>query len=95
MKGSITSHGENTWLIRYYLPGTKDQKSVTFKGSYEDAEFKLADLLQKAKTGFATDPEKITVAELLDMWLAIKSGKVKETCWVEYEKKVASWEMLG
>ncbi|OAT85184.1 hypothetical protein [Desulfotomaculum copahuensis] len=63
MKGSITSRGENTWLIRYYLPGSKKQKSVTFKGSYEDAEFKLADLQREAKTGFATEPEKITVAE--------------------------------
>lgn len=95
MKGSITSRGENTWLIRYYLPGTKKQIAVTFKGNYEDAELELARLLRKAKTGFVTEPEKITVGELLDRWLEIKKDKVEDTSWIKYIQNAKIWKKAG
>lgn len=92
MKGSITSRGENTWLIRFYPPGSKKQKAVTFHGTYEEAEIRLAELIKEAKTGFPTDPEKITVAELLDKFLAVKKGKVKETTRHAYSAKAKLWK---
>lgn len=92
MKGSITKRGENTWLIRFYPPGSKKQKAVTFHGTYEEAEIRLAELIKEAKTGFPTDPEKITVTELLDKYLLVKKGKVKDTTRHTYNTKAKLWK---
>jgi len=92
MKGSIVSRGKDVWLIRYYPPGSRKQKSSTFRGSYEDAELELARLLREVRNGLPTEPEKVTVAELLDKWLEVKKGKVKDTTWYKYQMYVGMWK---
>lgn len=97
MKGSITKRGENLWLLRVEIsrdPVTKKrrQKMLTFYGTRKEAEAELTKMVREVQTGFATEPGKITVAELLDKWLAIAKGKVKITTGQGYLGAVNKWK---
>lgn len=74
MKGHIRRRGKSSWSIVLDLgrgcDGKRLQKWHTVRGSKRDAERELARLVHELETGAYVEPTKMTVAELLQRWLA-------------------------
>src|SRR4051812_14360783 len=81
MQGSIQKrtgkHGVS-WRLRYDVPqpdGSRRQVSET-ASTKREAEALLAKRLHELQTGSYVTPTDLTVAELLDRWLAIHAERV-------------------
>ena len=78
MRGSTRKSGKNTWDLIFDLgyrtdPTTglrkREQKSVRFKGSKQQAQTKLTELVRAANRGEYVEPSKTTLIDYLRTWL--------------------------
>jgi integrase len=67
-EGTIKRRGENTWRLRYRIDGRRF--STTFHGSLADARKELRRLLRSGDTGAHVAPDKITLGQWIEQWLA-------------------------
>jgi hypothetical protein len=68
-EGTIQSRGENCWRLRYRVGGQRFTK--TFRGSLSDARKELRRLIRSGDVGEHVAPDKITLADWIDRWLAL------------------------
>jgi integrase len=66
--GGIDPRGPDTWHLRYRINGKRF--TVTFHGSKQDARKELRDLLRSGDTGEHVAPDKITLAQWVEQWIA-------------------------
>jgi integrase len=66
--GGIDERGPNNYRLRYRIKGQRF--SVTFHGTLQEARKKLRALLRSGDTGEHVAPDKITVAQWIEEWLA-------------------------
>src|SRR5262245_42796848 len=66
--GGIDRRGENAWRLRYRVKGRRF--SQTFHGSLLDARKELRRLLKSGDDGTYVAPDKITLAQWVDQWIA-------------------------
>ncbi len=66
--GAIDERGANTFRLRYRLDGKRFTK--TFHGSIGDARKELRRLIRSADVGEHVGPDKVTVGEWIDEWIA-------------------------
>jgi integrase len=66
--GGIDQRGENSFRLRYRLNGKR--YSQAFRGTLSDAKKKLRALIGSGDAGTHVEPDKITVAEWIERWLA-------------------------
>ena len=84
MRGSIRRRGVNSFELRFDLDrvdSKRRSRSVSFKGTFKEAQKELSRLLTAADTGTLTDPSNMTVGEYLQAWLGstlAQSPKTKE-----------------
>ncbi|HKX69876.1 MAG TPA: tyrosine-type recombinase/integrase [Acidimicrobiales bacterium] len=89
--GSIRNRGSDRaprWFAYHWvtIDGQRRQISGGPFPRKVDAEAWLRDELRLAREGRATVPRRITVAELLDDWLAVARRKLAPTTLAEYER---------
>src|SRR5258708_3707612 len=68
--GTIAPSGKSTWRIRYRIGGERFAKTV--KGTRTEAGRELRRLLQAGDDGRHVAPDKITLGQWIDQWLALK-----------------------
>jgi integrase len=68
--GSIDPSGENSWRVRYRIEGKRFTKVV--EGTKTEAAKELRRLLHSGDEGKHVAPDKITLAQWIDEWLALK-----------------------
>jgi integrase len=66
--GGIDERGPNNYRLRYRIKGQR--YSVTFNGTLQEARKKLRALLRSGDTGEHVAPDKITVGQWIEQWLA-------------------------
>jgi integrase len=66
--GGIDKRGEDAWRLRYRIKGQR--YSVTFHGTLQEARKRLRALLRSGDTGEHVAPDKITVGQWSEQWLA-------------------------
>lgn len=74
MKGSMRERGAGQWQLRVYegtdpIAGTDRYRTRAFKGTKRQAQSALAALVAEVESG-AVSPKAMTVADLLEAWLA-------------------------
>lgn len=74
-EGAITQRGENTWRLRYRIEGKPKRFSLTVQGTRKDAQKKLRELLKSGDDDAHIAPDKITLAEWSEKWLALLARK--------------------
>lgn len=84
---------KNTWMVRTvadYDPATGDRKlyNKVVHGTKRDAEAHLAEVQSKIDRGQYLEPTKMTLNELLDLWLRHKQGTVRSSTYKGYEDKL-------
>src|SRR6516165_7463186 len=67
--GGIDAHGLNTWRLRYRINGRRYTKTV--EGTKAQAQKALRDLLHAGDIGAHVNPDKMTVAQWANQWIAI------------------------
>jgi integrase len=65
--GGIEKRGENVFRLRYRVNGKKFSKTV--RGKLTDARKELRGLIRSGDTGEHVAPDKITVAQWIDIWI--------------------------
>jgi integrase len=66
--GGIDTRGENVHRLRYRVNGKRHTK--TFHGSLTEARKEIRALVRSGDTGEHVDPNKLTVGEWIDQWIA-------------------------
>ena len=66
--GGIDQRSENSWRLRYRINGKRYSKA--FHGTLSEARKELRALIRSGDTGTHVEPDKITVAEWIDRWIA-------------------------
>src|SRR5215471_16608274 len=66
--GGIDRRGENSWRLRYRVKGKRI--SQTFHGPLSDARKELRRLLKSGDDGTHVAPDKITLAQWVEQWIA-------------------------
>jgi integrase len=66
--GGIDQRSENAWRLRYRINGKRYSKA--FHGTLSEARKELRALIRSGDTGTHVEPDKITVAEWIDRWIA-------------------------
>jgi integrase len=66
--GGIDPRGPDTWRLRYRINGLRF--SVTFHGTLGDARKELRRLIRSGDTGEHVAPDKITLAQWVEQWVA-------------------------
>jgi len=67
--GGIDARGTDTWRLRYRIKGQRFTK--TAHGNLADARKELRRLIRSGDTGEHVAPDKITLAQWAEQWLAI------------------------
>jgi integrase len=67
--GGIDARGADTWRLRYRIKGQRFAKTV--HGSLADARKELRRLIRSGDTGEHVAPDKITLGQWIEQWLAI------------------------
>jgi integrase len=67
--GGIDARGPDAWRLRYRIKGQRFAK--TFHGSLADARKELRRLIRSGDTGEHVAPDKITLGQWIEQWLAI------------------------
>ena len=67
--GGIDARGVNTWRLRYRINGQRFTKTV--QGTKSDARKALRKLLHSGDTGTHVEPDKITVTQWIERWIAV------------------------
>jgi len=68
--GSIDQRGPDTWRLRWRVAGKRHSKTVT--GSKRSAQTELRRILKSVDDGVHVAPDKLTVANWIDTWLALQ-----------------------
>jgi integrase len=66
--GGIDPRGENSWRLRYRIDARRF--STTFHGTLSDARRKLRELIRSGDVGEHIAPDKITLGQWIDKWIA-------------------------
>jgi integrase len=66
--GGIDQRGKNSWRLRYRVNGKRFTQS--FRGSKTEAQGELRRLLRSGDTGEHIEPDRITVAQWVEQWIA-------------------------
>src|SRR5437899_1656132 len=66
--GGIDKRGEDAWRLRYRVGRTRF--SVTFRGTASSARKELRRLLRSGDTGEHIAPDRLTLGQWVDQWLA-------------------------
>jgi integrase len=66
--GGIDPRGPNTWRLRFRVQGRRIAQ--TFHGSLSDARKELRRLLKSGDDGTHVAPDKITLGQRIDQWIA-------------------------
>jgi integrase len=74
--GGIDARGENSWRLRYRVNGKRFTK--TFHGSLSDARKELRGLVRSGDMGEHVAPDKITVTQWIDRWIALLERQPNE-----------------
>ncbi|MCK1679551.1 site-specific integrase [Bradyrhizobium sp. 147] len=82
-EGSIQKRGENSWRLRYYVGDVRH--SLTFRGTRKEAADKLRGLLADAGKGVHVAPDKKTVSQWVDDWIALKTAERQHKTVARYE----------
>jgi integrase len=80
--GSLDPSGENSWRLRYRIGGVRYTKTV--EGTRTDAAKELRRLLQAGDDGRHVAPDKITVSQWIEKWLALKEPNLKARTYDRY-----------
>jgi Tfp pilus assembly protein FimT len=80
--GTIAPSGKRSWRIRYRSEGKRLAKTI--RGSRTEAARELRRLLQTGDDGVHVAPDRITLAEWIDRWLALRPN-VKAGTYQRYE----------
>jgi integrase len=72
-EGSIDQRGKDRWRLRYRIGEERFTKS--FHGSKSEARMELRRLLKSGDDGVHVAPDKITLAQWIDKWLALIERK--------------------
>jgi integrase len=67
--GGIDARGDNVWRLRYRV--NRKRYSKTFRGTVSEARKELRRLLKSGDEGEHIEPDKITLAQWIDRWIAI------------------------
>lgn len=84
MRGNIRRRGKGSFELRFEaerINRKRQQRSVTVRGSFKDAQRELARLETAVATGTLVDPSNMTIAEYLRDWLGstlVQSPKTLE-----------------
>jgi hypothetical protein len=81
--GSIQKRGENSWRLRYYVGDVRH--SLTFRGTRKQAADKLRGLLADAGKGVHVVPDKKTLSQWADDWIALKTAERQHKTVARYE----------
>jgi integrase len=66
--GAIDARGDNTWRLRYRIDGRRF--TATVRGTKGEATKALRELLHAGDTGQHVEPDRITLGQWVDRWLA-------------------------
>src|SRR5215467_8479497 len=66
--GGIDPRGPDSWRLRYRINGQRF--STTFRGTLSDARKELRRLIRSGDTGEHVAPDKITLAQWVEQWIA-------------------------
>jgi integrase len=66
--GTLDERGPDIWRLRYRANGKR--VSQTFRGSKRDAQKELRRLIRTADTGEHVSPDRLTLAQWIERWLA-------------------------
>ena len=66
--GGIDQRGENSWRLRYRVNGKRYSKA--FRGTLSEARKELRALVRSGDTGEHVEPDRITLAQWIDRWIA-------------------------
>ena len=66
--GGIDRRGDDVWRLRYRIKGQRF--SVTFRGTLQEARKEVRRLLKSGNDGSHVAPDKITVGQWIEQWLA-------------------------
>lgn len=80
--GTIDPSGENSWRLRYRVDGKRYAK--TFEGTRTEAAKELRRLLHSGDTGAHVAPDRITLAQWVERWLALKEQNIKALTFDRY-----------
>lgn len=76
-EGTIEERGNDVYRLRYRVDGNRFTK--TFRGTLTEARKELRRLVRSGDTGEHVAPDKITVAQWIDQWIAAGApGRKKE-----------------
>jgi integrase len=67
--GGIDARGENVWRLRYRV--NRKRFSKAFRGTLSEARKELRRLIRSGDTGEHIAPDRITLAEWIDRWVAL------------------------
>lgn len=67
--GGVYPRGNGSWRLRYNVDGKRFTKTV--RGTKAEARTELRRLLRSGDTGEHVTPDRMTVAQWIDHWLAI------------------------
>jgi integrase-like protein len=67
--GGIDERGPDTWRLRYRV--NRKRFAKTFHGSLSDARKELRRLIRSGDTGEHIAPDRITVEQWIDRWIAL------------------------
>jgi integrase len=82
--GSIDPSGSSSWRVRYRIDGQRYTKVVT--GTKGEAAKELRRLLHSGDTGAHVAPDKMTFAQWVPQWLALKARSVEGQTLDRYEE---------
>ncbi len=89
MRGHLEQRGNRSWRITAYVGrdtnGTKRYIRSTVTGTRRDAERELSRLLVEVDEGRHTASAPVTLDQLLDRWLKVKSRQVEASTMNSYE----------
>jgi integrase len=81
--GGIQQRGKNSWRLRYYEGD--DRHEVTFVGSKVEAKAKLRSLLEAVANGTHIAPDRKTLGQWVDEWIALKAAERQHRTVFRYE----------
>jgi integrase len=85
--GSIDKAGDDSWRLRYRVNGKRFATHV--KGSKTEAAKELRRLLHEGDTGKHIAPNKLTVKQWIEEWLALKERAIKARTHERYADMLA------
>ena len=90
--GSISPRGEGSFRLRYRVDGRRH--SVTFRGTRAEARAELRRLLRDGDVGLHVPPDRMTVAQWLEHWIALgcpgrRQGKPRAQTVERYKQLLA------